>query len=190
MTNQRPPWPADPEFQAMADHTRRVEQAQAAAHKAREPYQRELEQLVNKGSLTPRFKRLQREAEAAVRKAYADHGITVKPPKRFDTPTKVLADIPLQLDVKERTRQAYGQGDEAEDAEAILDQAVERAADLGMGDYKSAQWFKHNTSVPPERLRQAARRRTKRVRTKRIDGVVCYSVDDARRWWSSDMLEA
>jgi hypothetical protein len=39
------------------------------------------------------------------------------------------------------------------------------------------------------RLRMAAGkdRKTKRVRTQLIDGVVCYSVVDARRWWSEDV---
>jgi hypothetical protein len=39
------------------------------------------------------------------------------------------------------------------------------------------------------RLRMAARksRKTKRVASKVIDGVVCYSVADARRWWPDEM---
>ncbi len=42
------------------------------------------------------------------------------------------------------------------------------------------------------RLRMAARknRKTKRVASRVVDGVVCYSVEDARRWWPKEMSQA
>ncbi len=54
------------------------------------------------------------------------------------------------------------------------------------GEYRPASWF---GKVLAARLRQAARpdRKTKRVRSRVIDGVKCYSVNDARRWWPEDM---
>ena len=58
-------------------------------------------------------------------------------------------------------------------------------------DFQSGQWFSLNTSIPLARLRQAARpkRKTKRVRKKKIDGVVCYFVSDAQRWWPTEMIK-
>jgi hypothetical protein len=49
-------------------------------------------------------------------------------------------------------------------------------------EYRPASWFRKGTA---DRLRQAAAksRKTKRVRSKMIDGVVCYCVADVRRWW-------
>jgi len=57
------------------------------------------------------------------------------------------------------------------------------------GDFHTAQWFSTETKIPSSRLRHAAgrRRKTKRVRAQDIDGVICYSVDDARLWWPQDM---
>lgn len=65
------------------------------------------------------------------------------------------------------------------------------ARDDGAGDdgeYRPASWF--GKSMAP-RLRKAAseERKSKRVATRTIDGVVCYSVADARRWWSQDLPE-
>ena len=54
-------------------------------------------------------------------------------------------------------------------------------------DFKPAVWFTKNTDVPAERLRKAAARTTKRVRSRTDDGVVVYSVEDARQWWPKDM---
>lgn len=53
------------------------------------------------------------------------------------------------------------------------------------GEYQPASWFPKEMAA---RLRMAARkdRKTKRVATKQIDGVVFYSVADARRWWPKD----
>lgn len=53
-------------------------------------------------------------------------------------------------------------------------------------EYRPASWFPKGMA---DRLRQAASktRKTKRVDTRKIDGVVCYSVADARRWWPSDV---
>lgn len=56
-------------------------------------------------------------------------------------------------------------------------------------DFRSGEWFKRNTDVPPSRLRMAAQRQSKRVRKRKIDGVVCYSESDAKRWWPSDMTK-
>jgi hypothetical protein len=73
-------------------------------------------------------------------------------------------------------------------------EAVAAAADPGAvdrvgardDDYRPASWFQKGMAP---RLRMAAGkdRKTKRVRTQLIDGVVCYSVVDARRWWSEDV---
>lgn len=73
---------------------------------------------------------------------------------------------------------------------ALLDIAsVARPTD---GEFESGQWFTLNTNIPLPRLRQAAKptRKTKRVRTKRIDGVVCYQLADVRKWWSRDMSKS
>jgi len=53
-------------------------------------------------------------------------------------------------------------------------------------EYRPASWFKKGMAA---RLRMAASkdRKTKRVRRKRIDGVWCYSVADARQWWPADV---
>jgi len=53
-------------------------------------------------------------------------------------------------------------------------------------EYQPAAWFPKGMAA---RLRMAAAetRKTKRVDTRTIDGVVCYRVADARRWWPSDM---
>ena len=55
------------------------------------------------------------------------------------------------------------------------------------GEYQSGQWFAVNTRVPPSRLRKAARRKSKNVRSRSENGVVCYSVEDATHWWEGDM---
>ena len=54
------------------------------------------------------------------------------------------------------------------------------------GEYRPATWFPKGMA---DRLRQAAskKRKTKRVATRTVDGVVCYSVADARRWWPTDV---
>jgi hypothetical protein len=52
--------------------------------------------------------------------------------------------------------------------------------------YQPAAWFGGDM---PGRLRKAASkdRKGKRVRKRTIDGVVVYSVADARRWWPNDV---
>ncbi len=52
-------------------------------------------------------------------------------------------------------------------------------------DYRPASAFKKGMAP---RLRQAAsrNRKSKRVKTRQIDGVVCYSVADVRQWWPSE----
>lgn len=51
------------------------------------------------------------------------------------------------------------------------------------GEYRPASWFVGKASSA--RLRMAARpgRKTKRVRKRMTEGVVCYSVDDVQKWW-------
>lgn len=58
-------------------------------------------------------------------------------------------------------------------------------------DWKPADWFTRNTKVRAPRLRQAAKagRKTRRVRSKVIDGIKHYSAVDARRHWPDDMAE-
>jgi hypothetical protein len=64
--------------------------------------------------------------------------------------------------------------------------AVKAHESAANGDYQPATWFPKGMAA---RLRMAARkdRKTKRVATQMIDGVVCYSVADARRWWPRDV---
>jgi hypothetical protein len=52
--------------------------------------------------------------------------------------------------------------------------------------YRPATWFPKGMAA---RLRMAAQesRKTKRVATLLIDGVMCYSIEDARRWWPRDV---
>ena len=69
------------------------------------------------------------------------------------------------------------------------DRATERfGGGVENDEYQPGQWFTNNTDIPTSRLRQAARkgRRKKRVRKTEKDGVVCYSVKDAKRWWQGD----
>ncbi len=72
---------------------------------------------------------------------------------------------------------------EGEEAKAKLKEL--QAAKEG-GDFRPATWFPKGLAA---RLRQAAskNRKGKRVATQKIDGVVCYSVEDARRWWPNDV---
>ncbi|KAA0215583.1 MAG: hypothetical protein DYG94_07125 [Leptolyngbya sp. PLA3] len=92
----------------------------------------------------------------------------------------------------ERWRQWAGDSAELADllAERIeadaskTDEAATRGADDSA--YRPATWFPKGMAA---RLRMAARkdRKTKRVATRTIDGVVCYLVSDARRWWPEDV---
>ncbi|TVQ62521.1 MAG: hypothetical protein EA378_04095 [Phycisphaerales bacterium] len=77
----------------------------------------------------------------------------------------------------------------AEHLALLADISVPAAAGGGDGDgdngeYRPATYFNKGMA---DKLRQAAspKRKTKRVRTQVIDGVVCYYVPDARRWWPS-----
>lgn len=58
-------------------------------------------------------------------------------------------------------------------------------------EYRSAQWFTINTNIPVARLRQATstKRKAKHVKTKQIDGVICYSVEDVKQWWPQDITK-
>ena len=55
------------------------------------------------------------------------------------------------------------------------------------GEYRPAATF--SPKCMASRLRKAAAksRKIKQVDTRTIDGVVCYSVEDARRWWPRDV---
>ena len=57
------------------------------------------------------------------------------------------------------------------------------------GGFRPACWFPPNMQ---SRLRKAAApdRKTKKVRRCFVDGVACYCVDDARKWWPDDMNRA
>lgn len=65
----------------------------------------------------------------------------------------------------------------------------EDSPDADDADYRPGSWFAEYTSIPAARLRMASseKRRGKRVRAKFIDGVKCYSIVDARRWWPDSM---
>ncbi len=67
---------------------------------------------------------------------------------------------------------------------AIADKLHSARADDA--EYRPATWFRKGMAA---RLRMAAQkgRKTKRVATRKIDGVVCYSVADARGWWAADV---
>ncbi len=55
-------------------------------------------------------------------------------------------------------------------------------------DFEPMDWFSRHTKIPGGRLRHAAApdRKSKRVKADRSDGVIRYSVADARRWWPDD----
>lgn len=54
------------------------------------------------------------------------------------------------------------------------------------GEYRPATWFPKGMA-PRLRVAAAKNRKTKRVAKRKIDGVVCYSVADVRRWWPADV---
>lgn len=60
------------------------------------------------------------------------------------------------------------------------------AEDGDSNEYQPASWFKKELGP---RLRMAANpdRKTKRVKTRTVDGVTLYCVADARQWWSTDV---
>lgn len=67
-----------------------------------------------------------------------------------------------------------------------IERAAEGAAKTDDGVYVPATFFPKGMAA---RLRMAAHksRKTKRVASRTIDGVVCYLVADARRWWPADV---
>lgn len=86
--------------------------------------------------------------------------------------------------------------DNAAEASAEL---LERRAKAAAGDakppalpgsdddeYRPATWFPKGMA-PRLRMAASKKRKTKRVATRTADGVVCYSVADARRWWPKDV---
>lgn len=70
--------------------------------------------------------------------------------------------------------------------ETVGQAATTRTAPPDDSNFRPASAFPKGMA---SRLRMAARpeRRSKRVATRRIDGVVCYSMNDARRWWPDDV---
>lgn len=76
----------------------------------------------------------------------------------------------------------------AEYVEKMCEPAAARGRSNGAPEagFRPASWFPKGMAP---RLRMAAQesRRTKRVATILIDGVVCYSIADARRWWPKDV---
>lgn len=66
-------------------------------------------------------------------------------------------------------------------------EAAARTGDDAGDEYWPAAAFPKGMAA---RLRMAARRgrKTKRVATRLVDGVVCYSVRDARRWWPTEVV--
>ncbi len=84
-----------------------------------------------------------------------------------------------------RERQLAGTGEVLRQAEPAATGQIAPGAD-GDDEYRPATWFKKGMG---QRLRKAAssQRKGKRVATQKIDGVVVYSVADARRWWPNDV---
>ncbi len=82
----------------------------------------------------------------------------------------------------EKVARVFG-GDDAESGSNGTPRKLAKADD---GAYRPATWFPQGMAA---RLRMAAqkKRKTKRVATRTIDGVVCYLVADARRWWPTDI---
>lgn len=82
----------------------------------------------------------------------------------------------------EKIARVFG-GDTAESGSNGTPRKLAKADD---GAYRPATWFPKGMAA---RLRMAAqkKRKTKRVDTRTIDGVVCYLVADARRWWPTDV---
>lgn len=110
------------------------------------------------------------------------------------------------MPTKKPAREALDCDEALDEIDEILRQMEDRAAvpllratpaelmplPSAAADFESAAWFTRKTRVPARRLREAAakRRKTKRVRSKVVDGVVCYCVADASRWWPDDMPRA
>jgi hypothetical protein len=91
--------------------------------------------------------------------------------------------IKTQREIEAKVAALKQSAREGEEAKAKL---KELQAANGGGDFRPATWFPKGLAA---RLRQAAskNRKGKRVATQKIDGVVCYSVEDARRWWPNDV---
>ena len=90
------------------------------------------------------------------------------------------------LHLKTGTSETVAEPEKPDLAADLLDGMSRADADE---NFKTGQWFTLNTKISTSRLRHAAspKRKGKRVRKKTIDGVECYSVSDARRWWPFDM---
>ena len=65
--------------------------------------------------------------------------------------------------------------------------AVLESAPPDQDVYRPASWFGNKKMSGRLRMAAGKDRKTMRVRTKEIDGVVCYCVADARQWWPSDI---
>lgn len=128
----------DPDLKAMADHTRRWEQAEDVVRDATQPLRAEVERLVNKGSLSAvesqRFNQLQREIARVPRNVLRRHG-SVEEPESILNAFAVRTDRTLvelvilmdavDVDVLERTPVVFRQ---------LCDQAWTRALDLWEDD--------------------------------------------------------
>jgi hypothetical protein len=77
-----------------------------------------------------------------------------------------------------------------ESASKLLRLMVPRATPVvraGNDAYQPVGWFKKGMAGRLRKAASATGRKTKRVRTQKIDGVIFYSVADARRWWPNDV---
>lgn len=100
-----------------------------------------------------------------------------------------LFDIPVHSRLQERFADRFHAWiDRVETYLSIgsADGDAKHRASADGGEFRPAAWFKNKIAA---RLRKAAskKRKSKRVATKMIDDVVCYSVDDVRQWWPADV---
>ena len=67
----------------------------------------------------------------------------------------------------------------------VLPPDKDKSEPLAEADFKPARWFPKGMR---ERLRHAASkdRKTRRVRSRRVAGVMEYSATDAKRWWPDE----
>lgn len=127
--------------------------------------------------LKRRLEELQQAVDQQVQQLRAEH--------EHDSAQNELtsADIELRENYATIKEQIEKVSRERDEAKAKL-KALEASKDCS--DFRPASWFPKGMAA---RLRQAAskNRKGKRVATKTIDGVVCYCVDDAKRWWPDDV---
>lgn len=94
--------------------------------------------------------------------------------------------LPYEVQVSEKGLAELARGERAVPSAGSGGNQAHPTSASGDGDFRPASWFGKDLSA---RLRMAAspKRKSKRVATRRIDRVTCYSVADARRWWPSDI---